>query len=349
MRIALVTDAWEPQVNGVVRTLMTTVSCLRGLGHEVLTVTPSAFRTLPCPTYPSIRLALFPAAKLGAMLDDYAPDAIHIATEGPLGHAARRYCLRRRQPFTSAFHTQFPEYIRLRVPVPVPVAFSYAYLRSFHGAAVRTMVPTATQRDKLTARGFVNLRIWARGVDTRLFNTDEPLSYDYPRPIAIYMGRVAVEKNIEAFLDLPDIASKIVIGDGPDLARLAQRYPDCHFLGARYGRELARHLAGGDVFVFPSRTDTFGLVLLEALACGLPVAAYPVQGPFDIIEQGVSGVLDEDLGAAVRGALRLSRAACVAHARRYSWAAASADFLRYLAPLKAIGDGRAAITGSGTR
>ena len=263
------------------------------------------------------------------------------------GHAARRYCLRRRRPFTSAFHTQFPEYIRLRVPVSV--AFSYAYLRSFHGAAVRTMVPTVTQRDKLTARGFVNLRIWARGVDTRLFNTDEPLSYDYPRPIAIYMGRVAVEKNIEAFLDLPDIASKIVIGDGPDLARLAQRYPDCHFLGARYGRELARHLAGGDVFVFPSRTDTFGLVLLEALACGLPLAAYPVQGPFDIIEQGVSGVLDEDLGAAVRGALRLSRAACVAHARRYSWAAASADVLRYLAPLKAIGDGRAAITGSGTR
>ena len=208
------------------------------------------------------------------------------------------------------------------------------------------MVPTATQRDKLRAWGFDNLRLWARGVDTEVFNTDDPVRWDYPRPIAVYMGRVAVEKNIEAFLDLPAIATKIVIGDGPDRARLTTRYRDCHFLGPRYGRDLARHLAAGDVFVFPSRTDTFGLVLLEALACGLPVAAYPVQGPLDVIVPGVSGVLNEDLGAAVRGALKLSRSDCVAQARRYSWEACSTDFLRYLAPIPASSGKRREVKGS---
>ena len=345
MRIALVTDAWLPQVNGVVRTLGMTVDCLRAMGHEVTTVTPLEFRSVPCPTYPSIRLALWPARRVAQRLDAYAPDAIHIATEGPLGHAARRYCRRRELPFTTAFHTQFPEYIRLRAPVPV--AWSYAYLRHFHGAATRTMVPTATQRDKLRAWGFDNLRLWARGVDTQVFNTDQPVTWHYPRPIAVYMGRVAVEKNIEAFLNLPDLPTKVVIGDGPDRARLAARYPACHFLGPRYGRDLAQHLAAGDVFVFPSRTDTFGLVLLEALACGLPVAAYPVQGPLDVIVPGVSGMLDEDLGVAVRGALQLSRDECVAQARRYSWQACSADFLRYLAPITASSGRRSAVSGSG--
>ena len=333
MRIAIVTDAWRPQVNGVVRTLSTTIECLRRAGHDVLAITPLEVRTVACPTYPSIRLAVWPGRRVANLLDGYRPDAIHISTEGPLGHAARRYCVRRHLPFTTAFHTQFPEYIRLRVPLPI--AWSYAYLRHFHSAAARTMVPTATQRDKLRAWGFDNLRLWARGVDTRIFNTDDPVPWNYPRPIAVYMGRVAVEKNIEAFLDLPGVATKVVIGDGPDRARLAARYPACHFLGPRYGRDLARHLAAGDVFVFPSRTDTFGLVLLEALACGLPVAAYPVQGPLDVIVPGVSGVLDEDLGAALRAALGLSRDECVAQARRYSWAACSADFLRYLAPTAA--------------
>lgn len=333
MRIAIITDAWQPQVNGVVRTLGTTVECLRKAGHDVLTVTPLDFRTIPCPTYPSIRLAVLPGRRVSKLLADNQPDAIHIATEGPLGHAARRYCLTRHLPFTTAFHTQFPEYIRLRIPLPI--AWSYAYLRHFHARATRTMVPTATQRDKLRAWGFANLRLWARGVDTAIFNNEHPVVWDYPRPIAIYMGRVAVEKNIEAFLTLPDIATKIVIGDGPDRTRLAARYPDCHFLGPRYGRDLARHLAAGDVFVFPSRTDTFGLVLLEALACGLPVAAYPVQGPLDVIVPGVSGVLSDDLGTAVRGALQLSREECMAQARRYSWEACSADFFRYLAPTAA--------------
>ncbi len=344
MRIALVTDAWQPQVNGVVRTLGMTVDCVQRMGHEVLTITPLDFPTLPCPTYSSIRLAVLPSRRVAKMLEAFAPDAIHIATEGPLGHAARRYCRRHGLPFTTAFHTQFPEYIRLRAPLPV--SWSYAYLRHFHGAAQRTMVPTATQRDKLRAWGFDNLRLWARGVDTEVFNTDDPVRWDYPRPIAVYMGRVAVEKNIEAFLDLPAIATKIVIGDGPDRARLTTRYRDCHFLGPRYGRDLARHLAAGDVFVFPSRTDTFGLVLLEALACGLPVAAYPVQGPLDVIVPGVSGVLNEDLGAAVRGALKLSRSDCVAQARRYSWEACSTDFLRYLAPIPASSGKRREVKGS---
>lgn len=333
MRIALVTDAWHPQVNGVVRTLDTTVAELRRMGHDVLTITPQDFRTLPCPTYPSIRVALWPARGVARALRDFVPEAIHIATEGPLGHAARRWCLARRVPFTTAFHTQFPEYIRLRAPLPV--SWSYRYLRHFHSAAARTMVPTPTQRDKLAARGFANLVLWSRGVDTSVFHPGEALRWDWPRPIAVYMGRVAVEKNIEAFLDLPGIATKVVIGEGPDLKRFTASYPACHFIGARYGRDLARHLAAGDVFVFPSRTDTFGLVLLEALACGLPVAAYPVQGPLDIIVDGVCGALDEDLGRAVTRALRLTRADCLAHASRYSWRSATRDFLSYLAPINA--------------
>lgn len=331
MRIALITDAWQPQVNGVVRTLNTTLRYLGEAGHEVTAVTPLDFRTVPCPTYPDIRLALWPAAGVEKRLTAFAPDAIHIATEGPLGLAARRYCLRRGLPFTTSFHTQFPEYIRLRAPVPV--AWTYALLRRFHGAAVRTMVPTPGQRDKLLARGFTNLRLWSRGVDVEVFNPADPVHYDLPRPIAIYMGRVAVEKNIEAFLDLATPGSKLVIGDGPDLERLKARYPDCHFLGPRYGRELARHLAGGDVFVFPSRTDTFGLVLLEAMACGLPVAAFPVQGPVDVVTHGETGFLSEDLAHAIASALRVSRDACVALAKQYSWRRCTEDFASYLAPL----------------
>jgi glycosyltransferase involved in cell wall biosynthesis len=333
MRIALVTDAWQPQVNGVVRTLMTTCEHLRRLGHEVHAITPQDFRTVPCPTYPSIRLALWPGRGVRRALEAFQPDAIHIATEGPLGHAARGYCVRRGWPFTTSFHTQFPEYIRLRAPIPI--GWSYACLRRFHAAAVRTLVPTVTQRDKLLARGFRNLQLWARGVDPAIFHPGEPVDWSYPRPIAIYMGRVAIEKNIEAFLDLPAPASKVIIGDGPDLARLRARYPHCHFLGPKYGRELARNLAAGDVFVFPSRTDTFGLVLLEAMACGLPVAAYPVQGPLDVVVRGQTGVLDEDLARAVAAALALPRAPCIAHAQRYTWAACTSTFASYLAPFSA--------------
>lgn len=329
MRIALVTDAWHPQVNGVVRTLDTTVRHLTLAGHEVSVIAPPAFTTVPCPTYPEIRLAVWPPGRVAGLLEQGQPDAVHIATEGPLGHAARRWCRRYSRPFTTSFHTQFPEYIRLRFPLPL--AWSYAYLRRFHGAAERTLVPTASQRSKLVERGFRNLELWARGVDTKIFHPGEPVDYELPRPIHVYMGRVAVEKNIEAFLTLDVDGSQVVIGDGPDLVRLRARFPRAHFLGPKYGRDLARHLAGADVFVFPSRTDTFGLVLLEAMACGLPVAAYPVQGPLDVVAAGRSGILDEDLGRAVRAARALSPRVCVSHAAAFSWASCTATFTAHLA------------------
>jgi glycosyltransferase involved in cell wall biosynthesis len=332
-RIALVTDAWEPQVNGVVRTLTQTTRILRDRGHEVMLVTPGDFKTIPCPSYPEIRLALFPRKEVACRLTRFHPDAIHIATEGPLGMAARHYCLKHGFDFTTSFHTRFAEYLRLRVPVPTNV--TYALLRRFHSAAARTLVPTPSQRDSLVSHGFRNLDVWSRGVDTEIFNPTDPLWFDLPRPLAIYMGRVSVEKNINAFLDLKLPGSKMVIGDGPDLGRLKQRYPDCHFPGPRFGRELARHLAAGDVFVFPSRTDTFGLVLLEAMACGLPVATFPVQGPLDVVAQGVSGWMDEDLGTAVLMALELPRTGCIAQAQRCSWEACTNDFVNALVPLSA--------------
>ena len=330
MRIAIVSDAWHPQVNGVVRTLHTTASHLRTFGHSVEMVTPQDFRTLPCPTYPEIRLALAPSRQLSRRLDAFAPEAVHIATEGPLGHAAHRWCRRRNQRFTTSFHTQLPEYLRLRAPVPI--TWTYAYLKRFHGAAVSTLVPTPSQRQRLADRGFRNLLIWSRGVNTEVFNAADRFEYDLPRPIHIYMGRVAVEKNIEAFLSLRLAGSKVVIGDGPDLDKLRSRYTDAYFVGAKFDRELAAHLAGGDVFVFPSRTDTFGLVMLEAMACGLPVAAYPVQGPIDVIAHERSGVLHQNLESAIAGALSLNRTDCIAHARKFSWAETTRGFEGALVP-----------------
>ena len=324
MRIALVTDAWHPQVNGVVRTLGTTCQHLERRGHEVMSVTPADFRTVPCPTYPEIRLALRPRTNVARMLDEFRPEAVHIATEGPLGHAGRSWCLKRGVRFTTSFHTQFPEYIRLRAPVPL--AWSYAYLRRFHRVAERTMVPTQSQRVRLVERGFDNLHLWARGVDTEVFHPGDPIAFPHPRPIHLYMGRVAVEKNIEAFLDLSLPGSKLVIGDGPDREKLEARYPDVDFLGPRFGRELARHLAGADVFVFPSKTDTFGLVLLEAMACGLPVAAYPVQGPIDVVDDGRSGALDVDLATAVARAGTLAREDCIARAGEFTWERCTTTF-----------------------
>lgn len=331
MKIAIVTDAWHPQVNGVVRSLDATGKYLRTFGHEVRYLTPGDFKTLPCPTYPQIRLAVFPAKGVRRWLEDYLPDAIHIATEGPLGHAAHNYCCLRGLPFTTSFHTQFPEYVRLRVPIPL--AWTYAYLRRFHNKAVRTLVATNSQRDILEHWRFKDLRIWSRGVDTSIFRPDNPIRYDLPRPIYLYMGRVAVEKNIEAFLDLDLPGSKVVVGDGPDYPKLRDIYPQVHFVGAKFGRELAKHVAGGDVFVFPSRTDTFGLVLLEAMACGLPVAAYPVQGPIDVIIDGVSGVLSENLGQAIDKALTLNPQHCIQQAKSYSWENCSRRFESYLEPI----------------
>ena len=330
MRIAIVTDAWKPQINGVVQTLSQTRDELKAMGHDILMVTPENRRTMPMPTYPEIRLSLFPGRSVQCDLDDFDPDCIHIATEGPLGLAARRYCRRRRRPFTSAYHTRFPEYVKARFPVPI--AWTTSLLRWFHGAAVRTIVPTETIRRQLVARGFSNLVIWSRGVDTALFKPDQPHDYGLPGPVFVYVGHVAVEKNTEAFLGLALPGSKVVIGDGPDRRRLEAAYPDCHFLGYRFGRELAARLAGGDVFVFPSRTDTFGLVMLEAMACGLPVAALPVPGPIDVVQNGITGMLDDDLTAACLKALTLDRADCQRFAEGRSWRRSTNQFQAYLAP-----------------
>jgi glycosyltransferase involved in cell wall biosynthesis len=329
VKIAIVTDAWHPQTNGVVKTLSTTAEGLRSLGHEVAVIEPGRFRTFPCPTYPEIRLSWFPARTLGGLLAEWEPEAIHIATEGPLGAAARSWCLRRRFPFTTSYHTQFPEYLRARAPIPL--ALSYAHLRRFHSAAVRTLVATATMQRQLEARGFRNIVRWTRGVDVGLFRPRDKDFLQLPRPIAMYLGRVAVEKNIEAFLRLDLPGTKVVVGDGPARAALEARYPAARFVGYKFGEELAAHLAAADVFVFPSRTDTFGLVLLEAMACGVPVAAYPVAGPIDVVRPNVTGVLDEDLRAAALGALRLDPAQCRSHALDHTWEAATRQFLSHLA------------------
>jgi glycosyltransferase involved in cell wall biosynthesis len=330
MRIAIATDAWAPQVNGVVTTLTQTRDELVAQGHEVLMITPQGRWTMPLPTYPEIRLTLFGGRAISRELDEFRPDCVHIATEAPIGLAARRYCIRRKLPFTTAYHTQFPEYVRARVPIPV--SWTVALLRWFHRPASRTMVPTRGMKEILDSRGFDDVVIWSRGVLTDVFTPDDPVRYDLPRPIWVYVGRVAVEKNIEAFLDLELPGSKVIIGDGPDRERLAIDYQDCRFLGYRFGRDLARHQAGADVFVFPSKTDTFGIVMLEAMACGLPVAAFPVTGPIDVVQHGETGILDEDLGAACRAALELNSGTPRRHAESRSWQRSTEQFVSHLAP-----------------
>ncbi|HEY5759607.1 MAG TPA: glycosyltransferase family 1 protein [Steroidobacter sp.] len=330
MKIAIVTDAWRPQTNGVVKTLSTTAEGLRALGHDVRIIEPNQFKTFPCPTYPEIRLAWLPYGRVSELLEEFGPDAIHIATEGTLGAAARKWCLRHRFPFTTSYHTQFPEYVRARVPIPLAV--SYAHLRRFHSAAARTMVATPAMQRLLESRGFKNIVRWTRGVDVSLFKPRDKKFLDFPRPIATYVGRVAVEKNIEAFLKLDLPGTKLVVGDGPARAELESKYPNAKFVGFKYGEELASHVAASDVFVFPSRTDTFGLVLLEAMACGVPVAAYPVTGPIDVVTQGVTGALNEDLRVAALSALKLDANQCRAYALANTWETATRQFLSHLAP-----------------
>jgi glycosyltransferase involved in cell wall biosynthesis len=329
MKLALVTDAWFPQTNGVVRTLSTTVEHLRAQGVEVKVFEPRGYRTVPCPTYPEIRLALFAGGDLGRQLDEFAPDAIHVSTEGPLGLAARRWCRRNRRAFTTAYHTQFPEYLRARAPIPL--ALGYAVMRWFHGGARRTLVATDSMQRQLEARGFRNVTRWSRGVDANLFRPRDKAFLSLPRPIWLYMGRVAVEKGIDDFLAMDLPGTRLVVGDGPARAALEQRHPDACFVGFKHGEELARHVAAADVFVFPSRTDTFGLVLLEAMASGLPVAAYPVTGPIDVVVPGVTGFLDEDLRSAALRCLALDSAACRAHALQYSWESCTRQFRAALA------------------
>ena len=335
-RILIVSDAWHPQLNGVVRTLAMLAAELRALGREVEVIGPDRFCTLACPTYPEIRLALLPARRLARLIELFAPDALHIATEGPLGQAARRWALARGVGFTSSFHTRFPEYLALRLAVPL--ALTYRWMRRFHGVAAATLVATASLQAELARRGFRNLAPWSRGVDLALFRdaasfapADDPWA-GLARPVFLSVGRVSVEKNLPAFLSLDLPGTKVVVGDGPALPALRRRFPDVLFTGARHGTELARAYAAADVFVFPSRTDTFGLVLLESLACGTPVAAFPVTGPRDVLVPQ-AGVLDEDLRVAALRALPLDRSACRAHAERFSWRSCAERLLETLVPI----------------
>jgi len=332
LRILIVTDAWEPQVNGVVRTLKTTARELQAMGHEVRFLTPLEFRTLPCPTYPEIRLSLFPRRHVSRTLREFDPDVLHIATEGPLGMAARRWALRHDFPFTTAYHTRFPEYVHARLRLPL--SWSYAWLRRFHGASRAVMAPTQVVVDDLVANGFRNVRLWSRGVDADVFHPQQSRRLDSAPPIFLYVGRVAVEKNVEAFLELELSGSKWVVGTGPALEGIRTRFPHVNYLGLLEREELARVYAAADVFVFPSKTDTFGLVLLEAMACGLPVAAYPVTGPRDVIGDSNAGVLHADLRTACLGALQLRREDALARARQFSWRAATEQFFGNLHPRK---------------
>lgn len=334
-RIAIVTDAWTPQMNGVVRTLTTTVEMLRARGHEVLVVAPDGFRSVPCPTYPDIRLALARPSKVAALLVDFAPDAIHIATEGPLGVLARRLCVRRRWPFTTAYHTQFPAYLARRTHLPE--SLFWRYIAWFHRPAARIMVSTPSIEAELAAHGLARTHRWSRGVDLAQFTPGAAPPPEFAalrRPILLCVGRVAVEKNIEAFLESGYPGSKVVVGDGPALAGLRARHPEALFLGRREGRALAGCYAGADVLVFPSRTDTFGLVIIEALACGTPVAGYPVAGPIDIVGESC-GALSPDLDRAIDAALLCERGACAAGAGAFTWDAATDQFVAGLVDVPA--------------
>lgn len=333
MRIAIVTDAWEPQVNGVVRTLQSVKRELERQGHDVLVISPDLYRSFPCPTYPEIRLALAGASSVGARIAAFGPDAIHLSTEGPLCLAARRWCMRRSIPFTTAYHTQFPDYIAKRTGIPP--ALSWIYIRWFHRPAKRVLVSTQSIRAELSRNGISHVVHWGRGVDLSLFTqqaSPPQIFATLTRPIQLYVGRVAVEKNIEAFLASDIKGSKVIVGDGPARERLEARYPEAHFLGALNGSALAGAYAGADVFVFPSRTDTFGLVMIEALACGTPVAAYPVSGPVDVVTDKV-GALARDLDTAIALALTRDRQICATYGSTFTWEASAGQFLAALSAL----------------
>ena len=331
MNILIVTDAWSPQVNGVVRTLQSVRAELEQMGHRVEVISPDQFHSLPCPTYPEIRLAL--TASVGKRIEEAAPDAIHVATEGPLGLAARRYCMKQELPFTTAYHTQFPDYVSKRTKLPA--RWFWRYIRWFHASSKAVMVSTPTVERQLHANGIAHTRHWGRGVDLSLFTVAgqrHPAFDSLQQPIMLYVGRVAVEKNIEAFLDVRHPGTKVVVGDGPALETLKTRFPDIRFLGKLTGPDLAAAYRSADVFVFPSRTDTFGLVLIEALATGTPVAAYPVQGPIDVLTDAVA-CMDEDLDRAIAQALTRDRAVCAEYAGHFGWSESARQFLEGLVPI----------------
>ncbi|MDB5704031.1 MAG: alpha-mannosyltransferase [Sphingomonas bacterium] len=334
MRIAIATDAWTPQVNGVVRTLQAVRAELERQGHVVMVVSPDLFYSMPCPTYPEIRLAFARTNAVGKMLADFNPQAIHLATEGPVCLAARRWCLMNEFPFTTAYHTQFPDYVSARTGMNPE--WIWRYIRWFHAPAQSILASTPSIAATLKEHGLDNVRHWGRGVDLATFSTDiapDPALAALPGPIQLYVGRVAVEKNIEAFLKSGHPGTKVIVGDGPARASLEARYPEAKFLGPRFGADLAAAYASADVFVFPSRTDTFGLVMIEALACGVPVAAYPVTGPVDILTDAV-GAMDEDLTAAIARALTKDHAACADYGRTFTWEASARQFLSALVPVE---------------
>lgn len=325
MRVLVATDAWRPQINGVVRTYERLADQVATLGVELVFLTPSEFNTVPCPTYPEIHLAIpgyhYVIERIGCI----NPDAVHIATEGPIGWMTRRYCLQRRIPFTTAFHTRFPEYLSGRFGVPA--SWIYAIQRHFHNGGAGMMVASQSLAEELDDRGFQHLMPWTRGVDTELFRPRDARVFGTDRPVYLYVGRVAIEKNIEAFLQLDLDGQKVVVGTGPMLDDLTQRYPDVVFTGKRTGEALAEAYASADVFVFPSLTDTFGIVLIEAMACGVPVAAFPVTGPIDNVVDGVTGALDQDLATAVKRAAHIEPGQVRTKAMEYSWESASRLFL----------------------
>jgi glycosyltransferase involved in cell wall biosynthesis len=330
MRFALVSDAWRPQVNGVARTLAGLHDGLRGAGHDVFPLTPELFRTVPCPTDRQVRLAIAARPRLTRLLERLKPDAIHIATEGPLGTAARRYCINRDLHFTTAYHTKYPEYLKARFGVPK--SWTYAILRRFHRRSSAIMVATETVRRELAENGFERLALWTRGVDIALFRPGCTPAVDLPPPVFLCVSRIAAEKNLPLFLDLDLPGSKLVVGDGHLLPEMKRRHPNVHFAGCQQGEALVRHYASADVFVLPSHTETFGLVLLEALACGIPVAALPVPGPLDVIGNSGAGALEWDLRVAAMVALQIPRELCRSHAERFSWQTSIEQFLSHVVP-----------------
>ena len=325
MKILIVTDAWTPQINGVVRTIQMTVRELAALGHEVEILSPDLFRSIACPGYAEIRLALVSRRTIRRRMREIAPDALHLATEGPLGLHARSIALEHGWPFTTAYHTRFPEYLRARLPIPLSV--TYAFLRRFHDSGSATLAATPAIVDDLLAHGFAAPRVWSRGVDTTLFNPDGPREPRGDAPVFLHVGRIAVEKQVEKVLELDLPGEKWVVGDGPERARLQAAYPQARWFGALQGEALARVFRSADVKVFTSVTDTFGLVLVEAMASGTPVAAFPVAGPIDVVGTSAGGVLDTDLRRACLAALALPREGARAHAMTFSWAAATRQFV----------------------
>jgi glycosyltransferase involved in cell wall biosynthesis len=330
MRILIATDAWAPQVNGVVVTLVNILTRLRRQGHEVHVISPEGFLTMPMPSYPEIPLAVLPGRGVARQIREFAPDTIHIATEGPIGSAARSYCLRNGLAFTTAYHTCFPEYVQPRFGLPL--SWTYAFMRRFHAPSSAVLVATPAMRRSLEEHRFERVADYTLGVDLDLFHPGEERFTNLPRPVFTYVGRVSLEKNLPAFLGLELPGSKVVVGDGPARRKLEREFPATRFVGYQHGQELASYFQRSDAFVFPSRTDTFGLVMLEALACGVPVAAFPVRGPIDVVRDGRVGVLDEDLRRAALAALELDRGACRRYAEDFPWEGTTRQFLAHMVP-----------------